>query len=206
MATAPISIVGRARVRRDGPTRTPCPKRSESWEEGETPWRGGSGPLGTQWSRYNDPLLNAWQKAGQQAGWPITRDVNGADPVGFSGGQLTIRNGRRASAAAAYLKPVLKRPNLSVRTNAHVTGIVLRGTHTTGVNYIHRGTAIRAEAAREVLLCGGTFNSPQLLMLSGIGPAADLKQIGIAPLVDLPVGRNLRDHLQIRLSVCPGGS
>lgn len=174
-------------------------KRSESWEEGETPWRGGSGPLGTQWSRYNDPLLNAWQKAGQQAGWPITRDVNGADPVGFSGGQLTIRNGRRASAAAAYLKPVLKRPNLSVRTNAHVTGIVLRGTHTTGVNYIHRGTAIRAEAAREVLLCGGTFNSPQLLMLSGIGPAADLKQIGIAPLVDLPVGRNLRDHLQIRL-------
>jgi 4-pyridoxate dehydrogenase len=112
---------------------------------------------------------------------------------------LTIRNGRRASAAAAYLKPVLKRPNLSVRTNAHVTGVVLRGTRTTTVNCIHRGTTIRAEAAREVILSGGTFNSPQLLMLSGIGPAAHLKQIGIAPLVDLPVGRNLRDHLQIRL-------
>jgi 4-pyridoxate dehydrogenase len=174
-------------------------RRSETWEEGENPWRGGSGPLGTQWSQVRDPLFDAWREAGQLAGWPVTDDFNGQEPAGFGRGQLTIRNGRRCSAANAYLKPILDRPNLSLRTGAHVTRITVRGTSATGVDFIHRGATVHAEATREVILCGGTFNSPQLLMLSGIGPAAHLRGLGIAPLADLPVGQNLRDHLQVPL-------
>ncbi len=174
-------------------------KRSETWEHGETPWRGGAGPLGTQGTNVPDPLFDAWRTAGQLAGWPVTEDANGAEPIGFGDSQWTIRNGRRASASAAYLKPVLKRPNLSVRMNAQVTRVTLRGTHATGVDFVHQGATVHAEAAREVILCGGVFNSPQLLMLSGIGPAAHLRDVGITALIDLPVGRNLRDHLQVRL-------
>jgi 4-pyridoxate dehydrogenase len=175
-------------------------KRSESWEGGEDPWRGGSGPLGTQGNREpDDPLFDAWREAGQLAGWPVTEDANGAETVGFGDSQWTIHNGRRASASAAYLTPILKRPNLSVRTGAQVTGVTLRGTRAVGVDFVHQGSSVHAEAAREVILCGGVFNSPQLLMLSGIGPAAHLRAMGIAPLIDLPVGRNLRDHLQVRI-------
>jgi 4-pyridoxate dehydrogenase len=174
-------------------------KRSEAWEDGENPWRGGTGPLGTQGNREPDPLFDACREAGQLAGWPVTEDANGAEPIGFGDSQWTIRDGRRASASAAYLTPVLKRSNLSVRTGAQVTRVTLRGTRAAGVDFMHQGTSVHAEAAREVILCGGVFNSPQLLMLSGIGPAMHLRAMGIAPLVDLPVGRNLRDHLQVRL-------
>jgi 4-pyridoxate dehydrogenase len=174
-------------------------KRSENWEDGENPWRGGSGPLGTQWTRTRDPLFDAWREAARRAGWPATEDANGNDPIGFGEGQFTIREGRRASASAAYLRPILKRPNLSIRTGAHVTRITMRGTRASGVEFVHRGAVVRTEAAREVLLCGGVFNSPQLLMLSGIGPAVHLRDMGIVPLIDLPVGRNLRDHLQVRI-------
>ncbi len=174
-------------------------KRSESWEGGENPWRGGSGPLGTQGNCDTDPLFDAWREAGRLAGWPVTDDPNGADLVGFGDSQWTIRNGRRTSASAAYLKPVLQRRNLTLRTDARVTKVTLRGTHATGVEFVHRGATVHAEARREVILCGGVFNSPQLLMLSGIGPAAHLKELGIAQLIDLPVGKNLRDHLQVRL-------
>jgi 4-pyridoxate dehydrogenase len=174
-------------------------KRSEAWEGGENPWRGGAGPLGTQGNREPDPLFDAWREAGQLAGWPVTGDANGAEPIGFGDSQWTIRDGRRASASAAYLTPILKRPNLSMRTSAQVTRVTLRGTRAAGVDFVHQGTSVHAEATREVILCGGVFNSPQLLMLSGIGPAAHLRAMGIAPLVDLPVGRNLRDHLQVRL-------
>ena len=174
-------------------------KRSESWEHGENPWRGGSGPLGTQGNHDTDPLFDAWREAGRLAGWPVTDDANGADLVGFGDSQWTIRNGRRASASAAYLKPILQRRNLTLRTDARATRVTLRGTRATGVEFVHQGAAVHAEAKREVILCGGVFNSPQLLMLSGIGPADRLKEMGIAPLIDLPVGRNLRDHLQVRL-------
>ena len=172
---------------------------ASSWEHGENPWRGGSGPLGTQGNHDTDPLFDAWREAGRLAGWPVTDDPNGADLVGFGDSQWTIRNGRRASASAAYLKPVLQRRNLTLRTDARATRVTLRGTHATGVEFVHQGTTVHAEAKREVILCGGVFNSPQLLMLSGIGPAGHLKEMGIAPLIDLPVGRNLRDHLQVRL-------
>lgn len=174
-------------------------RRSESWEDGENSWRGGSGPLGTQWSRTRDPLFDAWREAGRRAGWPATEDANGIEPIGFGRAQFTIRNGRRASASAAYLKPALTRPNLSLRTGAHVTRVTFRGTRATGVDFVHQGAATHVEASREVILCGGVFNSPQILLLSGIGPAAHLRDVGVAPLVDLPVGRNLRDHLMVVL-------
>jgi 4-pyridoxate dehydrogenase len=174
-------------------------RRSETWEDGESSWRGGSGPLGTQWTGMRDPLFDAWREAGRRAGWPATEDVNGIEPIGFGRGQFTIREGRRASASAAYLKPVLTRRNLSLRTGAHVTQVTIRGTRATGVDFVYEGATIHAEATREVILCGGVFNSPQLLMLSGIGPAAHLRGLGIAPLIDLPVGRNLRDHLMVGL-------
>jgi choline dehydrogenase-like flavoprotein len=174
-------------------------KRSEAWEGGENPWRGGSGPLGTQGSRDIDPLFDALREAGQRAGWPVTDDPNGAELVGLGDSQWTIRHGRRESASTAYLKPVLRRPNLTLRIAARATRVVLRGTRATGVQFVHRGTTVHAEAKREVILCCGVFNSPQLLMLSGIGPAGHLRAVGIVPLIDLPVGKNLRDHLQVRL-------
>jgi choline dehydrogenase-like flavoprotein len=174
-------------------------KRSESWEGGENPWRGGSGPLGTQGNRDRDPLFNALREAGQLAGWPVTDDPNGAELVGLGDSQWTIQNGRRASASTAYLKPALQRSNLRLQTGARATRVTMRGTRATGVEFVHRGATIYAEAKREVILCCGVFNSPQLLMLSGIGPAEHLKETGIVPLIDLPVGSNLRDHLQIRL-------
>jgi choline dehydrogenase-like flavoprotein len=174
-------------------------KRGETWEGGENPWRGGYGPLGTQGNRDVDPLFDALREAGQRAGWPVTDDPNGAELVGLGDSQWTIRNGRRASASAAYLKPVLHRPNLTLRTDARATKVMLRGTRATGVQFVHRGVTLHAEAKREVILCCGVFNSPQLLMLSGVGPAGHLRSTGIAPLIDLPVGKNLRDHLQVRL-------
>ena len=130
---------------------------------------------------------------------PVTDDPNGPELTGFGDSQWTIHDGRRASWSAAYLKPILQRRNLTLRTDARATRVMLRGTRATGVEFVHRGATVHAEAKREVILCGGVFNSPQLLMLSGIGPADHLKEMGIGPLIDLPVGRNLRDHLQVRL-------
>jgi choline dehydrogenase-like flavoprotein len=130
-------------------------KRSECWDGGENPWRGGSGPLGTQGSRDPDPLFNALREAGQLAGWPVTDDANGAELAGLGDSQWTIHRGRRASASAAYLKPVLQRPNLTLRTNALATKVAFRGTRATGVEFVHEGATICAEAKREVILCGG---------------------------------------------------
>jgi 4-pyridoxate dehydrogenase len=103
-------------------------KRAETWEDGETPWRGGDGPLGTQWAQKRDPVVAAWFEAARQAGWPFTEDLNGANGVGFGRVQYTIRNGRRASSANAYLHPAIGRPNLTVRTGVTVLGVMMRGT------------------------------------------------------------------------------
>jgi choline dehydrogenase-like flavoprotein len=174
VATAPILTDGRAKVRRDGPSRMRCPISSEAraGRMARTPWRGGSGPLGTQWTRMRDPFFDAWREAARRAGWPATEDANGSNPIGFGESQFTIREGRRASASAAYLRPILKHPNLSLRTGAHVTRITMRGTRASGVDFAHQGAMVHAEAAREVLLCGGVFNSPQLLMLGHRSGAA----------------------------------
>jgi 4-pyridoxate dehydrogenase len=170
-------------------------KRSERWEGGENPWRGGSGPLGTEYARTPDPIYGAWIEAAVAAGFPHTKDYNGQQQEGFGRSQYTIRDGYRSSSANAYLKPARTRANLDVETGAHATRVLLQGTHATGVEYVKGGRTVQVEAAREVILCGGAFNSPPLLMLSGIGPAAHLADMGIKPVVDLPVGKNLQDHL-----------
>jgi 4-pyridoxate dehydrogenase len=173
-------------------------KRGETWERGENPWRGGSGPIGTEFAKTSDPIYDAWLAAAKAAGMPVTDDYNGKEQEGFGRGQYTIRNGYRSSAATAYLKPARGRPNLIVETGAHACAVSTRGTRATGVEYAKaRGERIVAEAGREVILCAGAFNTPPLLMRSGVGPAAHLSEMGIKPVVDLPVGRNLQDHLAV---------
>ncbi len=134
-------------------------------------------------------------EAARQRGLPVTDDYNGAQNEGFGRSQYTIRNGRRSSTANAFLRPAEKRPNLRVETRAFVARVILEGKRARGVAYSHHGMQVQAFADREVILAGGTFNSPHLLMLSGIGPADHLKQVGVDPVVDLPVGKNLQDHL-----------
>ena len=144
-------------------------KRCESWEKGENPWRGGRGPLSVIDSRNRDPLFDAWLEAAQEADWPFTEDYNGQEQEGFGRSQWTIRNGRRCSAAVAFLRPAMRRPNLTVETHALATRVILEGTRATGVEYARNGHLHQTSITREVLLAGGVFNTPQLLMLSGIG-------------------------------------
>jgi 4-pyridoxate dehydrogenase len=170
-------------------------KRSETWQGGENPWRGGDGPLGTEYARTRDPLFEAWIDAAKQAGLPYTDDYNGEHGEGVGRSQYTIRNGRRSSTSTAYLKPARNRPNLTVETNALTTRIVMDGKRARGVEFTNNGMTVVANADREVILSAGTFNTPQLLMLSGIGPADHLRSLGITSVADLPVGKNLQDHL-----------
>ncbi|MEX2453622.1 MAG: GMC family oxidoreductase N-terminal domain-containing protein [Rhodospirillaceae bacterium] len=172
-------------------------RRCETWQDGESAWRGGEGPVGTEWGKTRDPLFAAWMEAAKQNGLPVTDDYNGPQPIGFGRGQYTIRNGRRSSAANAFLKPARGRSNLTVETKAHATRILMEGTRATGIEYFRGGRLVKATAASEVILSGGVFNTPQLLMLSGIGPAAHLREHGIDCISDLPVGKNLQDHLTI---------
>lgn len=170
-------------------------RRGESWEDGANQWRGGDGPMKTQWARSKDRMFDAWIAAGKASGYPVTADFNGAQHEGFGRIQCTIGNGRRWSAATAYLKPALKRANLKLEINALATRILMQGSHAKGVEYIKGGQQLTAQARKEVLLCAGAFNTPQLMMLSGIGPSTHLKEMGITTLVDLPVGENLQDHI-----------
>jgi choline dehydrogenase-like flavoprotein len=170
-------------------------KRVERWEDGENEWRGGNGAIGVEWARTNDPLYAAWIEAAKEAGYPHVQDYNAGTHEGFGRSQYSIRNGRRSSAAAAYLRPALQRRNLKLETGALTTRVLMQGTKATGVEYLQNGQTIRAAAESEVILSGGAFNTPQILMLSGIGPTAHLKEIGITPMIDLPVGQNLQDHV-----------
>ena len=170
-------------------------RRTEAWEGGADTWRGGEGLVGTQFAKTPDPLFDAWLEAAKACGYPLTDDYNGKQQEGWGRGQYTIRDGRRSSSARAYLHPAKTRPNLTIETGVHATRVAMRGTRATGVEYSNGGGAKRVEAAREVILAGGTFNSPQLLMLSGIGPAAHLRDVGIDCIADLQVGKNLQDHL-----------
>jgi 4-pyridoxate dehydrogenase len=170
-------------------------KRGEKWEGGASKYRGGDGPVGTEFAKTQDPLYTAWIEAGKAAGIPYTEDYNALQQEGFGRSQYTIRNGRRSSSSAAYLHPARKRKNLSIETAAHATRLLMQETRATGVEYLHHGNLKRVNAAREVIVAGGTFNTPQLLMLSGIGPAAHLREHGIKTIADLPVGKNLQDHL-----------
>jgi 4-pyridoxate dehydrogenase len=171
-------------------------RRQESWEEGAGEYRGGDGPLATRRSRYGDPLIEAFLAAGAAAGHPATEDYNGARQEGFARTQQTIRDGRRCSAAVAYLRPALDRPGFTVATGALATRIAFDGRRAVGVEYEQRGERRIAQAEREVILAGGVINSPQLLLLSGIGDPDALRAHGIAVAAPLAgVGRNLQDHI-----------
>jgi choline dehydrogenase-like flavoprotein len=171
-------------------------RKAESWEGGASEYRGGDGPLGTRKARYQDKLVDAYLAAAQEMGYALNDDYNGAVQDGFSRMQMTLRNGHRESAATAYLHPVLGRDNLTVRTDSLVTRVVLEGTRAVGVEYIHKGERRFVGAGREVILSGGAINSPQVLMLSGIGDPDELARHNIAVKAPLPgVGRNLQDHL-----------
>lgn len=176
-------------------------RRNETFNGGgDDTYRGRSGPLGVETAPNADPLFDAWVEAGKAAGIPFTDDYNGAQQEGFGHSQTTTRDGRRCSAAVAFLHPALKRPNLTVQTGALATRIMMEGTRATGIQYTRKGRPMVALAEREVILSGGVFNSPQLLMLSGIGPADHLRDVGIEPVVDLKgVGKNLQDHLAVLL-------
>jgi len=171
-------------------------RKQERWEEGANAYRGGDGPLDVRRSRYQDPLVEAFLAAGRAAGHPLTDDYNAEQQEGFARVQSTIRNGRRCSAADAYLRPALRRANLRVETKAMAMRVLFDGTRATGVEYLQKGQRKTAQATREVLLAGGVINSPQLLMLSGIGEPEQLAEHDIAVRVPLAgVGKNLQDHV-----------
>ena len=173
-------------------------KRSEGNERGASALHGGNGPLGVSDPRYQNPLSPVFIEAAHQAGLPLTQDFNGESQDGVGWYQTTTRKGSRSSSAEAYLKPVRSRRNLKVITGAVAARILFEGDRASGVAYSVGGQPYAEGASREVLVCGGALNSPQLLMLSGIGPAAHLREIGLEVRVDLPgVGENLQDHLDI---------
>ncbi len=172
-------------------------RRAETRAGGGDAWRGSSGPLHTCYGRLANPLYRAFIAAGKAAGYGETADINGFCQEGFGRLDMTVHRGRRWSAANAYLKPALGRRNLALRTRTLATAILLEGRSATGVRYRRGGEEHVARARREVVLAAGPFNSPQLLKLSGIGPADELKQHGIALKHELPgVGENLQDHLE----------
>jgi choline dehydrogenase len=161
-------------------------------------FRGHDGPLVLERGPATNPLLRAMLDAANQAGYPLTDDVNGERQEGFGRFDRNIRRGRRLSAARAYLHPVMKRPNLDVRTRALVTKVVFEGRRAVAVEYTRGRGAPRRVGAGEVILCGGAVNTPQLLQLSGLGNSAELRALGIDPVHHLPgVGENLQDHLEV---------
>jgi choline dehydrogenase len=169
-------------------------KLERHWR-GDTPLHGDSGPLSVEPHPAPSPLMANAIEAARTLGYPITDDFNGETSEGFGMPDFTIRSGRRCSTADAYLRPALMRPNLEVRTGAVTTKVLVREGRAIGVAYRRGGQSTEVRATREVLLSGGAINSPQLLLLSGIGPAADLRALGIDIVADRPeVGANLQDH------------
>ena len=169
--------------------------RAESNSRGASAYHGASGPLSVQDLRYKSDLTGAFIAAAKNCGQRVNDDFNGPSQEGVGYYQVTQRGGRRWSAADAYLHPGMDRPNLTVQTDALVTGLVIEEGHATGVRYLRRGVEETATAAAEVIVSAGTIGSPQLLMLSGIGPAAHLHEHDIAVVADSPgVGGNLSDH------------
>ena len=172
-------------------------KRMETCLEGGDAWRGDSGPLVLERGPATNPLFGAFQAAALQAGYPATTDVNGFRQEGFARFDRNLHRGRRLSASRAYLHPVMGRPNLEVVTRAFVTKVVFSGQRAVGVEYRHNRSTQRVTAG-EVILCGGAFNSPQLLQLSGVGNADLLRPLGLDVVHHLPgVGENLQDHLEV---------
>src|SRR5437868_4829344 len=177
-------------------------KRAERRAEGGDDYRGADGPLATRRGLLTNPLHAAWLEAGQQAGYALTADMNGFQQEGFGRMDMTVGGGRRCSAANAYLRPAMRRSNLTVRTQALATRVLLEGLRAVGIRYRRCGALHEVRVRREVILCAGPINSPQLLMLSGIGPQRELAAHGIGVVRELPgVGENLQDHLEFYFQV-----
>lgn len=175
-------------------------RKLESWEGGANKYRGGDGPVTAQFCRYEDPLLGAYAEAGKSAGYAWTDDYNAEHQEGLGRLQMTIRKGRRCSSATAYLRPALKRANLTIAVKALTTRILFEGTRAVGIEYRAGTETISVRAEREVILAAGVINSPQLLMLSGIGDPEELKRHEIPVKAALPgVGKNLQDHVSVIL-------
>ncbi len=174
--------------------------KSEDNERGANEWHGVGGPLSVSDPHYRHPVMLGMLDAALQAGHPFNEDLNGALQDGIGVYQSTQRNGMRCSAADAYLHPALDRPNLELLTGALVHRLVLDGTTVRGLALDVAGEVREIRAEREVILCAGSYNTPQILMLSGIGRPADMAPFGIAPVADLPVGENLQDHILVQLA------
>jgi choline dehydrogenase len=171
-------------------------KKAEHYERGGNDYAGGAGPLNVAEQRSVNPITRACLEAAVEAGLSRTDDFNGRTQEGVGLALLTQKNGARYSTATAYLKPALKRPNLTVHTEAQAARVLTDRKRAVGVSYLRNGAQVEERVNREVILCGGAINSPQLLLLSGIGPADHLNALGIEVVVDLPgVGQNLQDHL-----------
>jgi len=179
----------------------PLFKRAENNERGADEFHGDQGPLSVSNMRIQRPITDAWVAAAQAAGYKFNPDYNGIDQEGVGFFQLTAKNGRRCSSAVAYLKPARGRENLQIVTHAQAEKVVMEGNRATGVAYTDRsGNKQVIKARKEVILSGGAINSPQLLMLSGIGDPEQLTENGIEVIKALPgVGKNMQDHLQARL-------
>ena len=163
----------------------------------KNPFRGNNGPLELERGPIKSPLFAAFFKATEEAGYPRTDDVNGYRQEGFAAFDRNVRRGRRLSSARAYLHPVMKRKNLTVKTRAMVTKVIFEGKRAVGVEVVIKGKK-QIINGNEVILCGGAINTPQILQLSGIGNAKELKNMGIEVVQDLPgVGENLQDHLEV---------
>jgi choline dehydrogenase/4-pyridoxate dehydrogenase len=176
-------------------------KKQETWQDGPSAHRGGDGPLGTRWSTFDDPLTEAYTAASRAAGLKWNNDLNSGKNDGIGRNQNTIRDGRRCSAAVAYLRPAMERPNLTIEVNALVARVMIERGRAVGVEYRRGGETRNVRAHREVLLAGGVINSPQLLMLSGIGDPDELKAANVKPRVALRgVGKNLQDHVTAMIS------
>jgi choline dehydrogenase len=177
-------------------------KRIERYAGGASAYHGASGEVGVSNLRNDHPYCEAWVRAGVEFGLPRNPDFNGATTYGVGSYQLSIDKGWRSSSAVAFLRPVRKRPNLTVVPHALATRVLFEATRATGVEWARGGVLQRARAAREVILAAGAIQSPQLLQLSGIGPADHLGALGIAVVADVPgVGENLQDHYQARTIV-----
>jgi choline dehydrogenase len=177
-------------------------RRAEHCQGGGDAYRGNAGPLHTRYGTLRNPLHQAWLTAASQAGYPATTDINGFQQEGFGRMDMTVRDGRRWSTANAYLRPAMQRHNLNIRTHALATKILFDGLRATGVRYLRGDTEAVANARCEVILAAGSINSPQLLKLSGVGPALELANQGIPVVRNLAgVGENLQDHLEFYFQV-----
>lgn len=173
----------------------PTFKKMEHQARGPSPYHGVNGPLYVGDLRHVNPLSHAFVQAGRELGFPLNDDFNGSDQAGFGYYQVTQKDGARHSAATAYLALARSRSNLAIETGAHVTRLCFDGLAAAGIDFVQNGRSHHVAAAREILLCAGAINSPQLLLLSGVGPADQLQALDIPVVADLPgVGRNLQDH------------